>query len=266
VTVAIGSGLVLAASLTAIFATAGAASVAAPPAAPIIAVGAALIAIGTTLAWALTRNEYEKFAARCFLGNDHDADVDYFPWAAFPIPTTKILHEQAVLLGLVSNFKVEITGSGTPYEVNPDGSPNSWLEITPGYMAQDSVLQIEFQQTYGGHAYRALLYLFATAGSFDYAEGDMVPRLSDTQITADGDQRITKVRLPLQPLSLTRGGVAVLYKDLRDKVASRSVVRIRLEAGPLSVPAPAAVGQKWLELTTVNDKSSSSFDTSKWKS
>ncbi len=266
VTVAIGSGIALGASLSTIFATAGVASVAAPEAAPIIAAGAAMIAIGTTLAWALTRNEYELFAVRSFLGKDHGNPVDYFPWSAFPIPTPSAVKEQAVLLGLISNFQVTITGSGTPYESNPDGSPNSWIEITPGYMAHDSLLQIELLQTYGTHAYRALIYLYATAGSFDFADGNMMPRLSDAEISADGDKRITKARLPLQPLSLTLGGLSVLYKDNREKVASRCVVRVRLEAGPLSVPGTGVAGTKWLELTTLTDKSVNSFDTSKWKS
>lgn len=262
-TVAIASGLSLGWTLAAIGTTAGAASAAAPPAAPFIIVGAAMIAVGATLAWALTRNEYEKYAVRSMFGKDRTSPPDYFPWSPSPLPTGLPVKEAATVICLISNFKVVITGSGDPRNANPDGTPNAGVTISTGYMPPDSILQVEIEQVYGPTSYKARLYLYETGDGFAYVSGNMMPRLSDAVITADGDGKIRKVSLPLQPLSMNVGTGAVLFANFTNPQAMRSShVRVRLEAGGLSVPGPNRTS--WLDLDTLSDKSVNSLDSSKW--
>jgi hypothetical protein len=257
--VAVGSGLQLGVVLAGVLQSAAIAEMAFPPAAPVIIVGAALVAVGATLAVVLETTDVEKFALRSFLGRDHDSDPIYPAWAFSALPDGSRTREQINLLGLISNFRIRLISRGDP-RVELNGRPIGGIEILPGYLLRETIMHVHIELRSSRERFTAELDFYPDSEAFVYQGGNMMPRLDAIEFeTAERrpDGNVTRIYIPARPVSL--GGVR--FEDHHAQPGS-CTVRVRLEAGRLSVPMPIG---KWVRLASNDsDHEVHSLDTSRW--
>lgn len=80
-------------------------------------VGAVLVGVGSYVAVKYASTPFKDFAARCFMGHEHNHKSEHRWWARHNIPCKSVAQEAEVLTALISNFAV--TGSVGHVEIHP---------------------------------------------------------------------------------------------------------------------------------------------------
>lgn len=113
----------------------------------IFAVGAIVAAVAALGAWLFSSTDYEKFARKCFLGDDGNIDGTS-PWGGSPPDWSHaannswtIENQKRAILNLIGRFKVETKPLKT-FERDKVYTDSILVAITPGLVIQGSTIEV----------------------------------------------------------------------------------------------------------------------------